>query len=913
MSLVAYCSTALIASVLGAITVPEPCSRTDRFSLSGPAAQVLTSIEADSEAIANSPVPLNRLLSTCNKLESVRIDGPAIFTGARDIISMANHEVDIAMFVWESDSQAARLIGDGLIAAQARRTSTNPLLVRIVVDEVEELSVNRTINNLWNSQKDWINRGLDTSRVVLQLATAARATFAAAAMHDKVIVVDGRWVLVTGANVERIHDAGAPWHDTGYIVQGDAAQSALAAFDGVWTNDRTYHWHCATQSFSFDCNKRTHYLQPKRSWMPAFGTQRPGHVPVLAVGRNKQQLFFTSTRNPQDIAWLTAMSRATSQIHIESPNINDDAFQGAVLAAVNRGVTVRLITSMGFNDAGEDAPSLGGDNLEIAARLRQAVRNLPLSLQERLQFRWYSYDGINPVTENGPRASHTKFMTVDGMLGIVGSGNQDTVSWDISHEFNLLLDEVNATSYLDNALFYPDWNRAITSYLEFYEGNSGTQDAVCAFAATRLRSVEFYDPPFDGTDWRCNNDEARSVLLHDIAAGSVFRLYDDPGGMYQDDDWTEIIAKRAVSRKYIDSFEQAFEDDDVRVIHHRDNGLDGKVSRVEVVASPTGAVVDLYEGNGASQNLVCSNRVTGTRSINLTTDSYCNNDEARSLMLYDFPTDKVLFVYDSSSGSTGDDWAVIVPQRFIKRAVVGSFESSFTNADVRVCAFYRDNLDGKVSRVRIGDRSEAYGLCGVTAPPPPPPTATCGNGICESGESCRTTGLAGQCQSDCGCCSGWVPVCFVAGTAVSLADGSTKPIERVAVGDVVLSYDEATGTIVHAQVSKTFEHTDVHTSLVEVDGHLQATADHPFYVRGRKEPVRAADLRPGDQLITLNGLKALAPRRVTTTRPLPAPGTVYNIEVNGPHNYFAAGVLVHNKTAVGGCQPADGGGGEPIQ
>jgi hypothetical protein len=38
----------------------------------------------------------------------------------------------------------------------------------------------------------------------------------------------------------------------------------------------------------------------------------------------------------------------------------------------------------------------------------------------------------------------------------------------------------------------------------------------------------------------------------------------------------------------------------------------------------------------------------------------------------------------------------------------------------------------------------------------------------------------------------------------------------------------------------------------------------------------------------------------------PSFGTVYNIEVDGPHNYFAGGVLVHNKTATGGCQPDEG-------
>ena len=32
---------------------------------------------------------------------------------------------------------------------------------------------------------------------------------------------------------------------------------------------------------------------------------------------------------------------------------------------------------------------------------------------------------------------------------------------------------------------------------------------------------------------------------------------------------------------------------------------------------------------------------------------------------YDFPPDKVIFVYDESGGSRSDDWTVIVPKRAI--------------------------------------------------------------------------------------------------------------------------------------------------------------------------------------------------------------------------------------------------------
>ena len=148
----------------------------------------------------------------------------------------------------------------------------------------------------------------------------------------------------------------------------------------------------------------------------------------------------------------------------------------------------------------------------------------------------------------------------------------------------------------------------------------------------------------------------------------------------------------------------------MRVIYHRDDNLDGKVSAMELRNRPVGTVVDLYEGNHGTQDLVCSNRIPGTRTIDMTQDPHCENDEARSLKLYDFPADKVVFLYDDSSGSKQDDWAVVLPKRDLKEATVGSFEARLETPDLSVIPFYNDNLDGKVSRMRIGHRSELQPL-----------------------------------------------------------------------------------------------------------------------------------------------------------------------------------------------------------
>ena len=208
---------AIPAALEGAV-----CNRVDRSGLSSLAATVLARIEASPSTLSKSSVPPSLLLSTCNRFDSIRIEGPDIYAAVRDAIAGADHEVDMAFYQWEHDSYASFLIGSGLIAAQARRTPLDPLLVRIVIDDIEcaIYCPDRSVNHLYDSQKDWVQRGLDLSRVKLQFGTSPRPSGIAPNLHDKFVVADARRVVVTGANVENVHNPGFPWHDSGYVLEG---------------------------------------------------------------------------------------------------------------------------------------------------------------------------------------------------------------------------------------------------------------------------------------------------------------------------------------------------------------------------------------------------------------------------------------------------------------------------------------------------------------------------------------------------------------------------------------------------------------------------------------------------------------------------------------------------------------------
>ncbi|MFF5424868.1 MULTISPECIES: ricin-type beta-trefoil lectin domain protein [unclassified Streptomyces] len=141
---------------------------------------------------------------------------------------------------------------------------------------------------------------------------------------------------------------------------------------------------------------------------------------------------------------------------------------------------------------------------------------------------------------------------------------------------------------------------------------------------------------------------------------------------------------------------------------------------------------------------------------------------------------------------------------------------------------------------------------------------------------------------------------FPGHTPVLMADGTYRPIARVAIGDLVKAADPASGELRTQKVTATFRHGT--ERLVDVTlaggGKLTSTAGHKFFVADRGWTT-VADLRVGDRLRTPEG--AVRTVRALRDRTGLAPTVVHDITVDGPHTFFvrATGarpqdVLVHN-------------------
>ncbi|SCK13828.1 MULTISPECIES: polymorphic toxin-type HINT domain-containing protein [unclassified Streptomyces] len=159
--------------------------------------------------------------------------------------------------------------------------------------------------------------------------------------------------------------------------------------------------------------------------------------------------------------------------------------------------------------------------------------------------------------------------------------------------------------------------------------------------------------------------------------------------------------------------------------------------------------------------------------------------------------------------------------------------------------------------------------------------------------------------------------CFLAGTDVLMADGTTKDIEDIKVGDKVRAADPETGETGSRTVTRLIRtEDDKHfneLSIATEDGvqKLDATFEHPFWSPSEDAWLEARQLKPGMTLLTDDADTVI----VTANREYTRHARTYNLTVEDLHSYYvlagATPVLVHNSGPNCGV-PAGGRNGDRL-
>ena len=134
--------------------------------------------------------------------------------------------------------------------------------------------------------------------------------------------------------------------------------------------------------------------------------------------------------------------------------------------------------------------------------------------------------------------------------------------------------------------------------------------------------------------------------------------------------------------------------------------------------------------------------------------------------------------------------------------------------------------------------------------------------------------------------------CFAENTAILMAGNTTKPIQEVAVGDIVLTKKNAySNELVQAKVTAKQKHAV--SGYLIINGSMRITPVHILYVNGAW--TEAGNIQVGDLLINQGGESV----PVTSVEWQLGDFSVYNLEIEQYHTFIADGIWVHNDKGGG--------------
>jgi hypothetical protein len=231
----------------------------------------------------------------------------------------------------------------------------------------------------------------------------------------------------------------------------------------------------------------------------------------------------------------------------------------------------------------------------------------------------------------------------------------------------------------------------------FYEDLNANkaQDAVCV-VPTRNGTVDF---KANG----CENDEAKSLTLSGVAKGTRISLFDNANGSTQDDHLI-IDVKRDIGikeRVLLPNFEANYNNNDFKAVYQRNNGLNGKMSRITIGKTPTDfsdASIAFYESTNATQNLDCVVPFSSVYNLKMKSNGYgCSNDEIQSAKIVKAKAGTSFTLTGQPDGNFNEGRTQVQVLRDLTYPVIiPSFNSSYSNADVKVTN-YTKGVNGKIS------------------------------------------------------------------------------------------------------------------------------------------------------------------------------------------------------------------------
>ncbi|KAK6431562.1 hypothetical protein LTR95_012279 [Oleoguttula sp. CCFEE 5521] len=386
------------------------------------------------------------LLTTCATGRFDLGTGEDIYNSILPAIEVAQYEVILVTCFWARSHTLDRL-NDSLrklsASAIARKSK---VAVRICFSSSslwQKLFHTTSLEGSIVSPTKWSSQlGLPANDELPGLDLETKSIFVRpfSVMHPKFIVVDRQVAFLPSCNI-----SWEDWFEGCIELRGSIVAQFARFWQAFWANDHTSEYNLPRdipQSVLDGHGESNKTDQTQALFLPSPHRRNPRlSFPWQAAA--------PPPPTPLNIFVLTALSNAKRTIFMQTPNLTSQPVIAALLAALDRGVNVRILTSEKLMRL-EQIVTAGTTTArcverfvteyESAGRQRSDDRDLEagsLLQSGRLSILYYTPRHGAEKQSNEPVQSHLKLTIIDDEVVVLGSGNMDRASWYTSQELGV--------------------------------------------------------------------------------------------------------------------------------------------------------------------------------------------------------------------------------------------------------------------------------------------------------------------------------------------------------------------------------------------------------------------------------------------------------------------------------------------
>jgi phosphatidylserine/phosphatidylglycerophosphate/cardiolipin synthase-like enzyme len=391
-------------------------------------------------------------------------NGDDIFRTMQASIEAAESEIAIITCFWARSSSLSKL------SASLRRLSnkvvqSNRPKVKVFVgfsslSKFQMLFHTSSLHGQDHHPSTWPNKlGLPSVDELPGLEMHVKSIFVRpfCVMHPKFILIDRQMVWLPSCNV-----SWETWFEGCISFSGPLVDPFIDFWQNFWVRDGQQN---ALQNGNSASRRPASPIQSLiQQDRPLFGTAHsgvdlqdmPAVYSVFLPSPNHMNPHFrlpfqqaaTPPPTPLNLFILELLHSASDSIYIQTPNLTSPPLIHAVLQALDRGVSVHIVTSERLMVL--EQLILAGTTTSrcvtglikryqhvLASRRSSADEETGLMPVGRLRIEYYEPKATEGRQEGEPVQSHLKLTIVDSKWVVLGSGNMDRPSWYTSQELGV--------------------------------------------------------------------------------------------------------------------------------------------------------------------------------------------------------------------------------------------------------------------------------------------------------------------------------------------------------------------------------------------------------------------------------------------------------------------------------------------